>query len=407
MMRSLFSGVSALKNHQVRMDVIGNNIANVNTVGFKSSRVAFRDILSQTIKAASSPQGNRGGTNPMQIGLGMALGAIQTDHTQGSPETTGRMTDMAIEGNGFFILSDGPRRFYTRAGLFEVERDGSLISAVNGMKVMGWRAKDGVIDAEQDIDTLTIPMGKTISPIATKTVGFAGNLDSRLEEDEQVTQTVDVFDSLGNTHSVTFTFTKGADGSNEWEWKAEHAGGLPITDGEGTIYFDTSGNYTHYDGGPLAFTPPGAEQVTITPNFEAVVQTASEGTLVFRSQDGYPLGTLVGYSVDESGVIIGEYSNGLTEALGQIGTAIFANPGGLLRAGDTTFAASANSGGPEVGRPGRGANGKLTPGALEMSNVDLSEEFTDMIITQRGFQANSRIITTSDEMLQELVNLKR
>ena len=176
MMRSLFSGVSALKNHQVRMDVIGNNIANVNTVGFKSSRVAFRDILSQTIKAASSPQGNRGGTNPMQIGLGMALGAIQTDHTQGSPETTGRMTDMAIEGNGFFILSDGPRRFYTRAGLFEVDRDGSLNSAVNGMKVMGWRAKDGVIDAEQDIDTLTIPMGKTISPIATKIVGFAGNL---------------------------------------------------------------------------------------------------------------------------------------------------------------------------------------------------------------------------------------
>ena len=177
------------------MDVIGNNIANVNTVGFKSSRVAFRDILSQTIKAASSPRTE--GTNPMQIDLGMGPGAIQTDHTQGSPETTGRMTDMAIEGNGFFILSDGPRRFYTRAGLFEVDRDGSLNSAVNGMKVMGWRAKDGVIDAEQDIDTLTIPMGKTISPIATKIVGFAGNLDSRLEAGEQVTQTVDVFDSLG------------------------------------------------------------------------------------------------------------------------------------------------------------------------------------------------------------------
>ncbi len=143
------------------------------------------------------------------------------------------------------------------------------------------------------------------------------------------------------------------------------------------------------------------------PDFTAVVQNASEGTLVFKSQDGYPQGTLIGYSVDESGTIIGEYSNGLTESLGQIATAVFSNPVGLLRAGDTTFVVSANSGEPEVGQPGRGANGKLTPGSLEMSNVDLSQEFTDMIITQRGFQANSRIITTSDEMLQELVNLKR
>lgn len=513
MMRSLFSGVSALKNHQVRMDVIGNNIANVNTIGFKSSRVTFRDILSQTLQAASSPQGGRGGTNPMQIGLGMALGAIETDHTQGSPEVTGRQTDMSIEGNGFFILSDGPRRFYTRAGLFGVDRDGTLISSVNGMKVMGWPAVNGVIDTNRDIGTLEIPMGKTISPIPTTTVKFGGNLDSRMKglwelskseitvggekfsveitegadfgewtltitsqtdpaqtgsvtlsyEDDgsgnlvlksdsqtlavgtpgvsfdiedvvgtpttagglsiretgttgtplstatlqppQVTQTVDVFDSLGNTHSVNFVFTKIDVGNDTSTWKWEAKGGGEETSGE--VTFDAKGNLVSVSGAPLHFEPAGANPVEIMPDFAAVVQNASEGTLVFKSQDGYPQGTLIDYSVDESGIIIGEYSNGLTENLGQIATAVFSNPVGLLRAGDTTFVVSANSGEPEVGQPGRGANGKVTPGSLEMSNVDLSQQFTDMIITQRGFQANSRIITTSDEMLQELVNLKR
>ncbi len=405
-MRSLFSGVSALKNHQVRMDVIGNNIANVNTVGFKSSRVTFRDTLSQTLRAASSPQGGRGGVNPMQVGLGMALGSIQTNQTQGSPEMTGRQTDMAIEGNGFFVLSDGPRRFYTRAGLFDVDGDGSLISSVNGMKVMGWRAATGQIDIDQPMEALLIPMGKTINPIATTTIKFGGNLDSRIAAGESVTQTVEVFDSLGDTHSVNLTFTKTDTGSNTWSWTASGGSGT-VAGGSGTIMFDTSGNMINATGPAFQFTPPGANSVSITPDFTGVVQNAAEGTLVFKSQDGYPQGTLVGYSVDDSGVIIGEYSNGLTENLAQIATAVFSNPNGLLRAGDTTFTVSANSGEPEVGQPGNGANGKLTPGALEMSNVDLSQEFTDMIITQRGFQANSRIITTSDEMLQELVNLKR
>ena len=405
-MRSLFSGVSALKNHQVRMDVIGNNIANVNTVGFKSSRVTFRDTLSQTLRAASSPQGGRGGVNPMQVGLGMALGSIQTNQTQGSPEMTGRQTDMAIEGNGFFVLSDGPRRFYTRAGLFDVDGDGSLISSVNGMKVMGWRAATGQIDIDQPMEALLIPMGKTINPIATTTIKFGGNLDSRIAAGESVTQTVEVFDSLGDTHSVNLTFTKTDTGSNTWSWTASGGSGT-VAGGSGTIMFDTSGNMINATGPAFQFTPPGANPVSITPDFTGVVQNAAEGTLVFKSQDGYPQGTLVDYSVDDSGVIIGEYSNGLTENLAQIATAVFSNPNGLLRAGDTTFTVSANSGEPEVGQPGSGANGKLTPGALEMSNVDLSQEFTDMIITQRGFQANSRIITTSDEMLQELVNLKR
>ena len=409
MMRSLFSGVSALKNHQVRMDVIGNNIANVNTVGFKSSRVTFRDTLNQTLRAASSPQGGRGGINPMQIGLGMTLGAIQTDHTQGSPESTGRQTDIAIEGNGFFILSDGPRRFYTRAGLFEVGGDGSLVSSVNGMKVMGWNADaNGGIDADQAVEPLLIPMGQTISPIATTEIRFGGNLDSRMAVGESVTQTVEVYDSLGDTHSITLTFTKTSDEDNTWDWVAT-SDVVTITAGTGTIKFDNHGNLDESltTGVAIAFQPTGANAVSITPKFTGVVQNASEGTLVFKSQDGYPQGTMVGYNVNDSGVIIGEYSNGLTKNVGQIATAVFGNPGGLLRVGDTAFSISANSGEPEIGRPGSGANGKLSPGALEMSNVDLSEQFTDMIITQRGFQANSRIITTSDEMLQELVNLKR
>jgi len=507
MMRSLFSGVSALRNHQIRMDVIGNNIANVNTVGFKSSRVTFREVLNQTIKAASSPQGGRGGVNPIQIGLGMALGSIDVIHSQGSPEVTGRQTDMAIEGDGFFILSDGSRYFYTRAGLFGVDKDGSLVSTVNGMKVMGYKAVNGQVDPKGGLTSLVIPVGATIKPIATSTVKFSGNLDSRMDwewkllkseftldsqsysarvekpaelgkwtlnivdsygnvvlsevvlqdgdglafvdrtsdgttptkkevtiggvrysleiaedgltidvgggsettlpaslERPQVTQTVDVFDSLGNTHAVSFVLTKV--GVNTWQWKATC--NVPgFAGGEGEIVFDSTGAIESITGDPLVFTPVGADPVQIMPDFTALVQNAAEGTLVFESQDGYPQGTLVGFSVDEAGNIIGEYSNGLTEVLGQIAIAVFNNPAGLAKAGDTTFVVSANSGEPKVGQPGTGSRGKIIPGSLEMSNVDLSQEFTDMIITQRGFQANSRIITTSDEMLQELVNLKR
>ncbi|HHV93187.1 MAG TPA: flagellar hook protein FlgE [Firmicutes bacterium] len=515
MMRSLFSGVSALRNHQIRMDVIGNNIANVNTVGFKSSRVTFREVLNQTIKAASSPQGGRGGVNPIQIGLGMALGSIDVIHSQGSPEVTGRQTDMAIEGDGFFILSDGSRYFYTRAGLFGVDKDGSLVSTVNGMKVMGYKAVNGQVDPKGGLTSLVIPVGATIKPIATSTVKFSGNLDSRMDwewkllkseftlnsqsysarvektdefgkwtlkivdsygkvvlsevvlqdgdglafvdptsrgttptkevkiggvrysleiaedgltirrvgggggsetkttlpaslERPQVTQTVDVFDSLGNTHAVSFVLTKV--GVNTWQWKATcNVPGFDGGEGEivGEIVFDSTGAIESITGDPLVFTPVGADTVQIMPDFTALVQNAAEGTLVFESQDGYPQGTLVGFSVDEAGNIIGEYSNGLTEVLGQIAIAVFNNPAGLAKAGDTTFVVSANSGEPKVGQPGTGSRGKIIPGSLEMSNVDLSQEFTDMIITQRGFQANSRIITTSDEMLQELVNLKR
>ena len=173
------------------------------------------------------------------------------------------------------------------------------------------------------------------------------------------------------------------------------------------MVFGTDGGYIRSTGPALAFRPPGAEEVRITPDFSGVVQTASESTLGFKSQNGYPQGTMVGYNITDSGIIVGEFSNGRTKNIGQIATAVFGNPGGLVRVGDTAFSASPNSGEAEIGRPGTGANGKLSPGALEMSNVNLSEEFTDMIVTQRGFQANSRIITTSDEMLQELVNLKR
>lgn len=504
MMRSLFASVSALKNHQLRMDVIGNNIANVNTVGFKSSRVVFQEILSQTLRASTSPQEDRGGLNPRQVGLGMMLGAIETNHTQGSMETTGKMTDMAIEGDGFFILKDGSRRYYTRAGVFGVDKSGSLVSDINGMKVMGWKAINGKIDTNQELTVLEIPIGKISDPKATTTIEFGGNLEAdlngeltfpasmtvkdgdgndctfsiKLEEDgfnkwewtvdstanvamtpspgtitrdsdgnytisptdfqidnggspvqltlrqsgdglelynsttgevvatapyipPEIVQTVDVFDSLGNTHTVTATFEK--IDVNTWKWTM--TGGDSST--TGTIVFDTSGRVEQVTGNPLQFSPEGAATVSIMPDFSEVVQNANESSLVVKSQDGYPAGTLESFSVNETGTVIGEYSNGRTEELGQVALASFTNPTGLLKAGDTVFAESTNSGMAEVGQAGSGGRGKITPGALEMSNVDLSREFTNMIITQRGFQANSRVITTSDEMLQELVNLKR
>lgn len=269
MMRSLYSGVSGLRNHQTRMDVIGNNIANVNTVGFKRNRVSFQDMLYQNIRGASASGAGvgAGGTNPAQVGLGVTVGSIDTIHTQGSSQTTGKMSDLMLQGDGFFILSDGaavPNYYYTRAGNFEFDEQGFLVNPANGYYVM---QDDGVTPIQR-------PAG-------------------------------------ANSYKI---------------------------DSTGTITWDT-----------------GATDI--------------------------------------------------------IGATTFSNPSGLEKVGENLYIETLNSGAPNASQVGDAlvglGNTKIIPGSLEMSNVDLSQEFTDMIVTQRGFQANSRIITVSDSMLEELVNLKR
>ncbi|MHB8170472.1 MAG: flagellar hook protein FlgE [Thermincolia bacterium] len=424
MMRSMFAGVSGLRNHQIRMDVIGNNIANVNTAGFKKSRVTFQDMLNQTVQGASSPQGNRGGTNPQQVGLGMTIASIDTIQTQGNLQSTGKMTDLAVQGDGFFMLGIGSDVVYTRAGMFDVDTNGNLVNPA-GLKVQGWRPNSsGVIDTNSPLTGLTIIKGDSMAPKATTNVAFANNLDASAATGTVQPLSFKVNDSLGIAHTISAVATKNA-AANRWDVTVTGPAWATLNPTTTIrVMFTAGGAFSSVtDNLGAAITPPAHPNVTGNPgtgattfaagptainlDFSKLTQYSSESTARAISQDGNEAGVLSTYTMDKSGVITGVYSNGLNKVLGQVALVNFDNPPGLIKEGENLYRKSNNSGNPDVGAAGKGGRGTISPGSLEMSNVDLSQEFTDMIITQRGFQANSRIITTSDEMLQELVNLKR
>ncbi len=406
MMRSMFAGVTGLRNHQMRLDVIGNNIANVNTVGFKASRVNFQEVFNQTIRGASSPQSGVGGTNPQQVGLGMSVASIDTLQSQGNLQTTGKMTDMAVQGNGFFVLTSAGSQVFTRAGNFDLDSAGYLVDPASGLKVQGWTANAGVFPVKDgsNCTDIQIPVGTTVGAKATAGIGYANNLDSRVAAASNFVTSIDVFDSLGKPQSLTVTFTKAA-AANQWTWTASGPAG--IAGNTGNVTFNNDGSFNASTGGPITFTPTGAAAMSVIPDFSKVTQYASSSTVSALSRDGYPSGSLQSFTVDSTGTVTGVYSNGLTQKIAQVALATFANPGGLIKRGENLYEESNNSGIKQVGEAGTNGRGSIAAGSLEMSNVDLSQEFTSMIVTQRGFQANSRIITTSDEMLQELVNLKR
>jgi flagellar hook protein FlgE len=414
----MFSAISGLRGHQIMMDVIGNNIANVNTVGFKSGRVNFQDIMSQTLHSANAPQGNLGSINPAQIGLGITVAGIGVLQTQGNLQATGKTTDMAIQGDGFFMESDGAGTYYTRDGAFDIALDGSLGNPASGMKVQGWQADaTGKFDITQPVTNITIPIGQRTTAMATSTMSIGGNLDAGAADATIVPTTTTVFDSLGVAHQVKINFTK--TGANSWSWAAASdptdtgidvaqvaaAAGVPPVN-NGILTFSTSGIETASTGS-LSFTfPDGATPTTPSIDFSQMTQFSGQGQPTGQT-DGFTSGTLVTFSVGNSGQVSGVYTNGSTQVLGQIALANFLNSAGLMRAGQNNFAPSSASGSANIGIAGTGGRGTVTTGALEMSNVDLATQFTSMITAERGFQANSRVITTSDEMLQELVNLKR
>lgn len=668
MMVSLFAGVTGLKNHQTKMDVIGNNIANVNTVGFKRSVVNFEDLLSQNLANARGAQDNGlGGKNPIQVGLGSAIGSIDTIWTKGAPQITGKDSDITIDGDGMFMLSDGASgsdRYYTRAGNFGLDGKGYL-TASNGMKVQGWQATkkgDGTTEISEGspITDLNIKLGEILPAKATTKASYSGNLDYngglknlkitvdgngnaagdstvdigiqftydpmndkwnwkatgpqssgitgsgyfKIDQSGKISESVvengiqasdgtvlvevpasgsltfkekskpgntvtskfvtnkvitsnEVYDSMGKQHTVSIAFTK--IGENLWKWEGKENDGLPIKNGEGFVGFDANGqiagNYTlaktsstdltnfttiededgalvnsypsasqlgvtwdtsdklnyyipdglrNEDGnyidaagaelpepinaanivygnltspyeldnngvikyrgvkdpanltavpttdiqgnaidaitlssipekgavmnnlyaGNLSFDPPsatgtsvegggavppeqGASVVKIMPDFSNISQFASSYSIKFSDQDGYSMGELQGFKLSDNGDIMGQYSNGYKQILGRVALAKFFNPAGLEKMGGNVYRKTANSGEPQVAAAGTGGLGILAPGTLEMSNVDLAQEFTDMIIAQRGFQANSKTIATADQLLQDLINLKR
>ncbi len=417
MMRSIFSGVSGLRNHQTRMDVIGNNIANVNTVGFKSSRVTFKEGFAQILQGASRPPGDTadvsGGTNPVQVGLGMNIGSIDLLFTQGSLESTGVNTDLAIQGDSFFVVSDGAQRFYTRAGNFQLDANGRMVAATNGFVVQGRLANDdGVLtDTIQDV---ILPFGQKSPARATANVTFSGNLNAEAADGTIRETTVTVYDRMGVAYPVTIAFEKQPGNPPTWSYELTVDDGTIVSGATGTLTFDNEGRLAAVPGAPFVFTPDsGADNVTLDLNFgqigglSGLTQFAAPSTAVVREQDGFTMGDLERFSIDSSGTIFGAFTNGVTLMLGQIALADFNNPAGLIRVGDNQYAVSPNSGQAVIGFAGEGSQSSITAGALEMSNVDLAQEFTNLITTQRGFQSNARVISTSDEMLQEVVTLKR
>lgn len=413
MMRSMFAGVSGLKNHQTRMDVVGNNISNVNTVGFKGSRVTFSEMMNQTLQGAQAPQDNRGGQNPQQIGLGVDIASIDTDQTQGSLESTGIGTDLAIDGDGFFRVNDGQQNFYTRAGNFTVDEGGNLVSSSNGYKLQGWMADgEGEINTNDPVSDLEIPIGDNITGQATTTTKFTGNLDSQADNDTERTTTVEAYDSLGASHTLELSLEKSGD--NEWNVNlvsinGDDPGNLNGSlDTNETLVFDSDGNFSSGENS-LSFDPDGGANAgqTIDLDFSRMSQSAGNFSIDGSAEDGYEFGFLDSFGIDNRGIVTGNYTNGINQQIGQVGLANFSNPSGLVKEGETAFRESQNSGEAQFGEATVGGRGEIAPGTLEMSNVDLAEQFTNMIVTQRGFQANSRSITTSDEMLQELTNLKR
>jgi len=407
-MISLFTGVAGLQTYQRAVDVIANNIANVSTVAFKSGRVSFAEALAQTLRA-----GSESGTNPMQIGLGVGLSSIENLMSQGNLKSTGRPTDVALLGDGFFILSDGDSLSFTRDGVFQLDGKNRLVAASNGMRILGWLADPatGQVDTSTDLNPgteIVIPIGTRLAARQTAGAAYQGNLNATQDPAVPVDTSFTIYDSLGAPHQIVVTFTKSAVNPNEWSWAVTSPdGNCPDT---GTITFTENGEcQTGSISFTLTLTNPGgaAADIPITAQLGAVTQLVGETSAQCVSQDGLPVGALQSFSIDEVGFLTGIYSNGMAEKLAQIALAAYTNPAGLTKLGGNLYAPSPNSGNPIIKPPNVGANGTLAAGFLEMSNVDLAQEFANLIVTQRAFQANSRVVTTADEMLQDVLTLKR
>jgi len=422
-LRSLFSGVSALRNQQTMMDVIGNNIANVNTVGFKSGRATFSELYAQTLRGASRPTDTLGGTNPMQVGLGMSVNTLDTQFNQGNIETTGNNFDLALFGSAFFVVNKDGQPLYTRAGNFQMDADGRLVNGSGAILQGKMASAQGVVPQGTSLEDIVINRSIKSPATATTKIEFTGNLKPSdvaysagpPEVGGIAKSSVTAFDSMGNPIVLTLEFT--SNGGNAWNWSASipdpastTGGTLPA--GTGTVSFDGHGRLAALPTGtPITITPTnGADPLSIEIDFGKVgafsglTQTSGDSG-VTGVADGYTSGTLKDVKIGSDGAIQGTFTNGTIQTLAKLMLAEFSNPSGLERAGENAFNLTGNSGAPGV--VSAGGTTKIYSGSLEQSNVDLADEFTKMITAQRGFQASARVITTSDEFLQEVVNLKR
>ena len=409
MIGSLFAGISGLNANSTAMTVIGDNIANVNTTAFKSNRASFANVLSQSL----------GGGGGSDIGRGVDFWGTTPIWSQGSLENTSAPMDMAINGRGFFeVVDDTGSSFYTRAGEFTFNNEGELVNP-DDLVLQGYTVQSVAANGTMTLGSITniqIPTESTSPPSATTEFTVDVNLDSGALVGDTYSTTITVYDSLGNDIPMAIDFVK--TGNNAWTWQASSPLATAVAPaGPTAITFDpATGELTAGADPSIALTlSNGAVMPALTWDlYDAagvtngdITQYASPSATTFQTQNGYPAGMLRSVSVDEAGVITGSYSNGQLVPLFQVALVDFPSYYGLTKMGNNLYGASLESGDAMPGMPGSGRLGSISPSSIEMSNVDLAQEFVKMITTQRAFQANSRVITTSDEILNELINIKR
>jgi len=432
MEQSLIAAVSGIEANQTYLNVIGNNIANSSTTGYKSEDPVFTDLLAEQIAGASAPTpGQNAGVDPIAVGAGVRVGAVTNDQSQGAIQQTNQPTDVAIQGAGFLVTAQQGQQFYTRAGNLTLDANGNLATPT-GALIQGWQASgQGVIDTNSPVGSVSVPNGQVMSAQPTSSFTMGGNLPAWSGNGVPltVTTTLNGFDSLGNTIPTTLTFTAVATKANEWTvqgtvpngaspsqlWTTAPTITFSATTGEiSTI----SGVTANADGSftlPVTTMPPGfsfpsgdtwAVDFPAPGSISAVTQFGGEQTAQLATQNGNSAGTLESFTVGGDGVIRGAFSNGLTEPIAKLALATFSNPRGLIDDGNLNYSASANSGQPAIGTSGTGGRGTFLGGALEGSNVDLATQLTNMIQAQEAYQADTKVVTTTSAAMNALVQMQ-
>ncbi len=403
--------LSGLTSSSTALATIANNLANQNTVGYKESRALFRDLFYQQI-------GQTGSGDPIQVGAGTSIGTIDTDFTDGSVSPTGVDTDVAIEGDGFFVTQQNGADAYTRAGDFKVDPNGYL-STQDGAQVQGYQAVNGKVTTGSGLGPLNLGQGQVSPPSSTQTLSLTTNLNAGAAVGDSYNTSLKVYDSLGGSHVLTFTFTK--TGTNAWSYNVSLPSGdgtVTLPSGAGTLTFATDGTLTSPSTNvsfDLTGLGDGAADMTgltwklfdPTSGASSLTQMSADSDTPATGQDGYGSGMLQSFAIGSDGTIQGTFSNGKTSVIGQIAIASFPNVQGLMKTGQNAYSATLASGQAAIGAPGSGGRGTLDGGALELSNVDMATEFSNLIVAQRGYEANAKVITTFDEITQDTINLKR
>lgn len=402
--------LSGLQADTVALNTIGNNLANLNTTAYKGQSTSFEDLFYQQI-------GESGSGDAIQTGAGVKVSGTNTNFIQGTTLPTAGSTNMALTGNGFFVVQQNGTQSLTRAGNFQLDSSGNL-TTLDGANVMGYGAVGGIVNQSAGLRPLVIPVGANEAAQATGNISVTANLNASATTGTTFTSPVQIFDSLGSSHQASITYTK--TGTNTWSYDvglpAGDATGVP-SNNTGTLTFDTSGNLISPTGTVANITFPnladGASNLVLNWNLDdstgapTIKQLAAASSNSGTLQDGFASGVYQSFSVDSSGVITAEFSNGRRSTMGQVAVATVANTAGLKVTGNNNFTTTAASGLATIGAPGTGGRGTISDNALEQSNVDIASEFSNLIVAQRAFEANSKTVTTFDTVTQDTLALIR